>query len=212
MGTDDRTQRLLRLLQVVAHDIRNPLGVAQLKAEVMKKKPPTEPEKLAKDLDVITRNTAQISKLVDQLVDLASIEAGGIDIEKEEHELRAILEEAKAAGGDRVELADAVSAKVSCERERILQVLATLIGEAVASSAGKVTVRAKLEGAELTVSIEDTRGAIAEPEQHFERWLHGSKSKGFGLTIARGVVEAHGGRIWLEPHSEGARVSFTLPR
>lgn len=207
---DERSQRMLRLLQVVAHDIRNPLGVAQLKAEVMKRKPPTEPEKLAKDLDVIMRNTAQIAKLVDELVDVASIEAGGIDVEKGRHDLQAILEEARASHGERVELAPPISIEVSCERERILQVLTTLISQAIAASSGKVLVSATLAD-ELTITVEDAREKVSDPHQHFDRWAHG-KSGGFGLTIARGIVVAHGGRMWLEtPEAGGAKISFTLP-
>ena len=201
---------MLRLLQVVAHDIRNPLGVAQLKAEVMKRRPPNE-GKLVSDLDVITRNTSHIARLVDELVDVAAIESGAFDIEAATHDAHGLLDEARVAGGERVELAQSVAGDVTCERSRILQVLATLIGHAVSSSAGPVVVKAKIEGAELTVTVEDTRAAVAEPAHHFERWAHG-KSNGLGLTIARGIVTAHGGKMWLDaPASGGAVVAFTLP-
>jgi signal transduction histidine kinase len=108
--------------------------------------------------------------------------------------------------------------------ERIIQVLLNLLGNALqyTPSGGQVTVRAQREGREVIIEVQDTGIGIAAEHlpQIFERFYRVDKSRsrtgggsGIGLTIARHLVEAHGGRIWAESPGlgKGSTFTFTLP-
>lgn len=221
------------MVAVVAHDLRNPLGVAQLKAQLMMRKVPDgEPgEKMKKDLEVIFRNTQHMARLIGDLLDAATIEANRIAVERAPNVVADIL-------GEAVELvrmlADQKGLRVvygavpqdvlaSCDRARVLQCLSNLLGNAIKHTpqGGEIRVSARANGPEVLVSVADTGPGIpeAERERVFERYVHGRQkgSVGLGLFIARGLVAAHGGRIWIEDahperdESRGTRVCFTLP-
>jgi signal transduction histidine kinase len=109
---------------------------------------------------------------------------------------------------------------VHCDRRRILQVFANVLGNAVKfTEAGEVRLEVSVDEREVCFSIADT-GAGISPEHlpHlFERYWQaregGRSGAGLGLYIARGIVEAHGGRIWAEStRGKGTRISFTLAR
>jgi signal transduction histidine kinase len=225
------------MVAVVAHDLRNPLGVAQLKAQLMMRKVPEgEPgQKMKKDLEVIFRNTQHMARLIGDLLDAATIEANRIAVEKTPNVVADIL-------GEAVELvrmlADQKGLRLvievtppdvlaSCDRARVLQALSNLLGNAIkyTPADGEVHLTAQAIGPEVLVSVADSGPGIpaAERERVFERYVHGRQkgSVGLGLFIARGLVAAHGGRIWIEdaradvtPDAvapRGTRVCFTLP-
>jgi signal transduction histidine kinase len=110
---------------------------------------------------------------------------------------------------------------VNADPQRALQVLSNLIGNAVkfTESGGKVTVRAAAENGELLFSVEDTGRGLdpGDASRVFERfWRKTGTSRirgtGLGLAIARGIVEAHGGRIWAKSEAgRGAVFTFSLP-
>jgi signal transduction histidine kinase len=107
---------------------------------------------------------------------------------------------------------------------RIGRVLNNLVHNAIRHTppGGRVTLRAERAGEEILVSVVDSgEGILAEDLPHvFERFYRGDKSRsssrggtGLGLAIARGIVEAHGGRIWVESErGQGSVFSFSLPR
>jgi len=110
--------------------------------------------------------------------------------------------------------------KVMADRERIQQTLSNLVGNAIKFSpeGSKIVVAARMEEDEVTVSVLDTgRGISAEHlPRVFDRYWQSSRTDrqgaGLGLAIAKGIVEAHGGRIWVESSpAEGTTASFTLP-
>src|SRR5690606_22703716 len=109
---------------------------------------------------------------------------------------------------------------VQCDRERIQQVLANILANAVkvTNSGGSVRLLAEREGSCVRFAIADTGPGIAEEElaHVFERYWQArrtaSRGTGLGLAIARGIVNAHGGRIWAESRlGEGSTFLFTLP-
>jgi signal transduction histidine kinase len=107
-----------------------------------------------------------------------------------------------------------------CDRPRILQVLSNLIGNAIkfTPAGGAITVRADLGGREARFSVTDSGSGIAADElpHIFERFWQARKAArtgaGLGLAIAKGIVEAHRGRIWVESvPGKGSTFFFTLP-
>ena len=111
-------------------------------------------------------------------------------------------------------------AKVHCDRDRILQVLSNLVGNATKAAPvdGHISLRVEARGHELLFAVSDNGPGISEEDvKHlFERYWRsgeaGYKGTGLGLAIARGIVSAHGGRIWAESElGRGATFLFTVP-
>lgn len=223
-----------QLLSVVAHDVRNPLGVAQLKAQLLLRRAPAgnPADPLRKDLDVIQRSTLQIARLITDLLEASTLASGRLalaivtrpadDIVAEAVKLARPL--AEPGGVTLISRAALAGVTVECDRSRIVQVLGNLLDNAVkhAPAGGHVTVEATESREEVTFAVIDDGPGI--PPEHrevvFAQWSRGSARKngdrksgvGLGLFIARGIVAAHGGRIWIEDASPGTRVAFTLPR
>jgi signal transduction histidine kinase len=128
----------------------------------------------------------------------------------EENELHVVLDLARS---------QALPA-VHCDRDRVLQVLSNLIANAikVTPGGGTITLAAEPRQHEVVLVVSDTGPGIApdQLEHIFDRYWRGGrvgyKGTGLGLGIARGIVEAHGGRIWVESAlGQGATFRFTLP-
>jgi signal transduction histidine kinase len=232
-SAEEAARARAEMVAVVAHDLRNPLGVAQLKAQLMMRKAPEGEagEKMKKDLEVIFRNTQNMARLIGDLLDAATIEANRIAVEKSPNVVADILAEAvdlvrtlaEQKGLRLVVEATPSDVLASCDRARVLQALSNLLGNAIkyTPANGEVRVTAQASGPEVLLSVADTGAGIpvAERERVFERYVHGRQkgSVGLGLFIARGLVAAHGGRIWIEDahpdraDGRGTRVCFTLP-
>ena len=164
--------------------------------------------------------------LIDDLLDLASIEAQRFALHLKSVESRDLVEEALLAASPlaeakritlAVELIDVP--RLEADPERIFRVLSNLLGNAIkfTPEGGTITVRAERRGDDLSITVADTGPGIAADQlpHVFERyWKAQSTSQpgaGLGLYIANGIVEAHGGKIWAESSAGGARFTFTLP-
>jgi signal transduction histidine kinase len=110
--------------------------------------------------------------------------------------------------------------RARCDRERILQVLANLVGNAIkfTPERGEVALRSERQGPEVIVSVHDSGPGIPEDQQAriFDRYWQARETAqlgtGLGLSIAKGLVELHGGRIWVQSRiGQGTTVSFSLP-
>jgi signal transduction histidine kinase len=168
-------------------------------------------------------------RLIGDLLDIAAIEASRLSMERRRHAADALVRDAveleQAAATQKglaleSEVIGGGSFEVICDRERVLQIFSNLIGNAIkfTEAGGAVTVRAEPRGDDALFAVADTGSGIP-PEQLpfiFDRfWQAGETARagtGLGLTIAKGFVEAHGGKIWVESRlGAGTTFSFTLP-
>ncbi len=208
------------VLGVVAHDLRNLLASISLSAQVLLRTyPDTRPAR------TVLRVAQRMGRLVDDLLDLTKIEAGTLRLDRSARPASTLLGAAAEAAlplATQHEIrADAPESlpSVWADGDRILQVFANLVGNALkfTPAGGIVTLGARAEPARVRFWVEDTGPGI--PEEHrphiFERFWQGApegRGAGLGLTICRGIVLAHGGRMELEHAGPpGARFSFTLP-
>ena len=216
------------VLRVVAHDLRNPLNTISLSAGLLDEQMSAqERNAYGEKLEVIIRSVERADRLIQDLLDVARMQAGRLSVETEPLNARALVEEVVelhqplAAERDITLRADLPQelANVPADRHRLQQVLANLIGNALkfTGAGGHVTVRIEpVEGA-LTFSVQDDGRGIAQADmQHlfdpFWQARKGAGGAGLGLPICRGIVEAHGGRIWAESElGQGSTFIFTLP-
>ena len=219
------------VLAVVSHDLRSPLNAVHLAAQVASMElAAVEHERAAsarKRLATITRSAERMARLVGDLLDVARIEAGRMEVAPSPEPVAAMLEEASASHRHEAE-ARGVTLRVSpvdpslaalADHERVQQVLANLAGNAVkfTPAGGEVTLSASRACAEVRVTVRDTgAGVPAEALPHvFDRFWQGGDKRGgagLGLAIVKGLVEAHGGRVAMESEvGRGTAVTFTLP-
>jgi signal transduction histidine kinase len=218
-----------QMLAVVSHDLRNPLSAVKLAAELVKQRglDQNDPRQI-KHAETIHRSASRMEHLIGDLLDMASIHAGKLKIERRSEQVDVLVHEAAEAnepiaaaqGIGFTIAADLPDLSVECDRERVLQVFSNLLGNAFkfCRRGDGVTLRAVRDGREVRFEVSDSgpgipveeRPHIFEPYWSAER--HGRKGTGLGLFITRGVVEAHGGRIWVESEpGRGTTFFFTLP-
>ncbi|MDQ3340207.1 MAG: PAS domain-containing protein [Myxococcota bacterium] len=213
------------MLAVVSHDLKSPLSAVQLAASALaaNAEPPAR-----KSLETIQRSARRMDHLLGDLLDMSSIQAGRLGIERKPEELEVILREAveshephaREKGLRIVRQCELPGAKLSVDRDRILQVLGNLLGNAIkfCQPGNTITVDCRRvdEVAQLSV-IDDGPGIThAELPRVFEPYWsakeHAKKGTGLGLFISKGIVEAHGGRLWVDSRpGEGAAFHFTIP-
>lgn len=225
-------QQLNRFVGMAAHDLRSPLGVLQGFAEYMLYDPdqPPTPQQ-AEFLTMMQDSAAFMLRLVDDLLDVSAIEEGRLTLDMRPTDLGALLAREVALArllAAKKEIAIELDpgsdgALVPCDAQRIRQVISNLLSNAIKYSHPKTTVRVTLTHADgqATIAVRDQgQGIPATEVQHLfqafgttsVRSTGGEKSTGLGLMIARQVVVAHGGRIWVESAvGEGSTFSVALP-
>ena len=228
----ERTARLAReeLLAIVAHDLRTPLGVISLSSNALQEAVPAGPdgEEVRALAALAERAAAQMGRLIRDLLDVSSIEAGRLRFEFHDHAPAVLLDEAAdllapLAAQKEISVEKHVAAEISivrCDRDRIQQVLSNLIGNAIKFTPenGKIWLRARSTSDEVTfIVIDNGPGISAEaiPRIFDRHWTGRGKAgadTGLGLYIAKGIVEAHEGRIAVTiAPGGGTEFSFTLP-
>ncbi len=228
-AAQDATRARDDLVAIVSHDLRNPIHTINMAAAfLLEIAPPVDRRETSRgQLEVIQRQANRANRLISDLLDVARIEAGGLVVEPIAVDVRSLVQEAldsatPLATGSQLTLSRDVGEDVSevlSDRDRVLQVFANLIGNAIkfTPKGGEITIRAESAGAEVRFAVCDTGPGI--PPEHlphvFDRyWQAKSTAKlgtGLGLSIAKGIVEAHGGRIWVESEpGRGASFIFTL--
>jgi signal transduction histidine kinase len=217
-----------QLVAWASHDLRTPLANMQAMLEALEDGV-GDPERY---LRALREQTRTLSQLVDDLFELARIDAGVLTLELRDAPIAALVRsclrgleaEAQARGVTMTAETDASDANVRCAPEKVERVLLNLLTNALRHTPSDGTVAVVVESleSEVRLSVEDTGEGLPADASHrlFERFWRGDAARssanggsGLGLAIARGLVEAQGGRIWAENRPEGgARISFTLPR
>lgn len=223
------------ILAVVSHDLRNPLTSVKMNAGLIRRLlqsglGPETGDRVEAQIGRIENSSRRMERLIQDLLDISKIEAGGLPTEKKLGDASDLLREAI----DLLEpLATLKSIRLleqngcsgdAChslfDRERLLQVLSNLIGNAIKFSpeGSTITIRVKPLVREVLFEVEDEGPGIAKEnlEQVFSRFWQGDalnkRGTGLGLAIAKGIIETHGGRIWAESElGRGSIFRFTVP-
>lgn len=217
------------LVAIVSHDLKNPLNVIQMSAQIARSQL-SEDDKAAAftALDRIERATRRMNVLISDLLNLAKIEAGRFQLHLGPCTARELVAEAVSL---QTPIADKKPVKLDssrvedvplvADRDRMFQVLTNLLGNAVKFSPanGVVTVSARVVETFVRFEVSDRGPGIPDHllSSVFDRYWQAPKSRsresfGLGLYIAKGIVDAHGGRIWVDSEvGVGTTFAFTVP-
>jgi signal transduction histidine kinase len=217
-----------KVLGIVAHDLRNPLGNILMQAALLRR-PGAEPERRSRmPGHAIERSATRMNRLIQDLLDVTSIEAGHLSIEQAPVQVGTAISElveaqqplASSTSLDlRLDLAPDLG-EVVVDRDRFLQVLENLVSNAVKFTrpGGRITVGAAPREGEVLFWVADTGAGIeaADVPHLFDRFWQarkvGRQGAGLGLPIVKAIVEAHSGRIWVESQvGVGSTFFFALP-
>jgi Na+/proline symporter/nitrogen-specific signal transduction histidine kinase len=231
-----RLQELDRLkddfVSTVTHELRTPLTSIRAMAEILQARPDLDAARRAHFVAVIVKESERLTRLINQVLDLAKLESGGAEWHAEEVDLRLLVEDAAASTaallrehgvGLVLELPPTVPLLRS-DRDRLMQVLLNLLSNAAKFSPaghGRVRVTLGVQAHELQLDVADNGPGIAPEYQEaiFEKFrqvgdtLTGKpQGTGLGLPICRQIVQRLGGRLWVRSAvGQGAVFSFTLP-
>ena len=228
--SDDALAHRDDFLGMVSHDVRNILSAMGLAATQLSARASDSAEGLrtVEGMRRIQRYLARMDRLIGDLVDVVSIDAGKLALRKERCDVARLLTEAEEAFAPAAsEKGVSLSAQLiegpvlaDFDHDRILQVLSNLIGNAIKFTprGGEVSFRAEQVEDELRLSVKDTGAGIAGNliERVFQRfWQHDpheQRGLGLGLYISQCIVDAHGGKIWVESTvGAGSVFHFTIP-
>jgi PAS domain S-box-containing protein len=216
------------VLDVVAHELGSPLSTIGICARVLATDGTSSAAESLATVDLIERCVASMQRLIRDLSDVASIEAGHLALDRRAEAPDALLAaatemfaaRAQSAGvGLETRVSPGLPA-ISADAGRVVQVLGNLVTNALrhTASGGRVTLHADPDSAGVRLGVEDTgTGIAAEDVPHlFDRFWRTRPSAlrggGLGLPIVRGIVEAHGGSVEVtSTSSRGTDISFTIP-
>jgi len=217
------------ILGIVSHDLRNPLSVMAMCGARLAGEDEIDREATVGIGETIQEAADWMQRMVADLLDIASIEAGKLSVLKRRHDpviiaAKSVIAFEHVAAERQIELEvitpDAVSA-VAVDEQRILQVLSNMIGNALkfTNRGGQVRLEVADQGDTVRFAVRDT-GCGIPPEQMprvFDRFWQADqrasvRGSGLGLSIAKGIIDAHGGRIWAESEPRvGSAFFFTVP-
>ncbi|MCO5170026.1 MAG: PAS domain S-box protein [Planctomycetes bacterium] len=214
-----------QVLGIVVHDLRNPLGTVLLHAGALRERGGEDERRRAEAIEGAAR---RMKRLVDDLLDVSRMEEGRLSLRLARVAVGPLLE---GVGASQAGLAAAASLDlrveappdlpdVRADRDRLLQVLENLVGNAIKFTppGGRITLGAAPGAGEVRLRVSDTGGGIAADDlpHVFDRFWQARRTDrggaGLGLAIVRGIVEAHGGRVEVESApGRGSTFSFTVP-
>lgn len=231
----DQKQRELERLRAdliawVGHDLQTPLASMRAVLEALSDGVVEDPGTVQRYLNTAQRDVRSLSALIDDLFQMAQLDAGGLQLDKDNSSLADLISDtleafSALAAQKSLRLEGSVEADVDpvlMDTRRIGRVLNNLIGNALrhTPAEGRVEVRARRAGSGVEVTVRDSgEGIRPEDLGHiFESFYRGEKSRsratggaGLGLAISRGIVQAHGGQIHVESQPGDTRFVFRLP-
>jgi len=229
----DEAQEAIRsrdnLLETVSHDLRSPLSAITISAKLLSRMLASSEQTLARrQAETISRATQRMTRLIDDLLTASTIDAGRLTMAMSAERIEEIVTDAAetfepVAAESSLQLVVMASAglpEVLCDRDRIHQVLANLLGNATkfTPAGGRITIEVEQRGSEVQISVTDTGPGIPNDmlpnvfEHYWRGNLKSGAGLGLGLYICKGIIGSHGGRIWAESSpGEGARFIFTVP-
>lgn len=219
-------QELLTFLAGVAHDLRNPLAAMRMGVQLLDpQRGPLSEDKAGKTLDLIARQVTRLERMVGDFLDAARIEGGHLELLLQRQDVGAVAREAvdlyaSSSLAHRIRLSTpALPVEALCDGARIAQVMNNLVSNAIKYSpnGGDVLVSVGQQGGEAIICVTDSGIGIAPNDlQHiFEPFRRTGASRetapgvGLGLSVARRIVEAHGGRIEVDS-TLGVGTTFRL--
>jgi signal transduction histidine kinase len=219
-------------VSTVSHELRTPLTSVRAFSEILYDNPEMGRDERHKYLDIMVKETERLTRLINEVLDLAKIETGRADWFMESIDLTEVMKEAVASTSQLfrekaiaiVELIPTFPIHVFADRDRIMQVAINLLSNAAKFSPpeeGTVAIRVYFKEREIRVEVADNGPGIHPDEQYkiFEKFkqitdLRNGKPKGtgLGLAICRRIIEYHNGRIWVESEPGiGSKFIFSLP-
>jgi signal transduction histidine kinase len=216
-----------QVLAMVSHDLKNPISIIHMCAQVLAR---TNPTPLARrQLDSIHRSLDRVDRLIADLLDMVSIQNGSLAIFPAECALEDLVADAvqfhePLALEQGIQLTRSVPPApitLPADRQRMQQVFTNLIGNALKFSPAGTTISVTASPADdhVLFSVADQGPGIPADDlsrifdAYWSGRRHGKQSTGLGLFIAKGIIEAHGGRLWAQSQpGQGATFLFTLPR
>lgn len=220
------------LIRIVSHDLKNPLNSLRLNLQMlarqMNKKELNDP-RIRKRVDTMERILDRAIHLIKELLDTAKLETGGVELRRQPIEVSLLMKESEMLF-ESLATEKGITLEFSCElgheevldvdHERILQVISNLIGNALkfTPKGGKITVSYTRTDDGTCFCVQDTGPGIPKEKMDhlFEKYWKddktGQQNLGLGLTIAKGIIDAHGGRIWANSsEGHGTTFYFLLP-
>jgi signal transduction histidine kinase len=219
-------------LAMIVHDLRSPLAVIKGSADlILKEKKHLTETQIDDMLDMVRTSATSLLKMVNDLLDVSKIESGKFEINLKDHSINRIIKDELHTyevffNQSGVEVSTQLQEglpHVKIDEDKIKQVFNNLIANAVkfTPKGGKISIVSKRQGNDVQISVSDTGPGISDSlkAKLFHKYVQGQengvrheKGTGLGLFIAKGIVEAHRGTMWVEdstPH--GAKFVFTLP-
>jgi len=217
------------VVAIVSHDLRGPVATINSAAQLLLEVPLAE-EQWREHISAVERSSSRLGLLIKDLLDVNRIEAGAFSVFTRPHATEPLVEAALTLAASSAE-AERKSIRVRCEspgdpmpmvradRQRVLQVFANLLDNAVrhTPAGGQVAVEAQANGTEVVFAVRDSGPGIPPDQRQrvFDRFRQldaAGVGAGLGLAIVKGIVEAHGGRVWVESEEGvGSAFFFTLP-
>jgi len=227
----DAVRQREEMLAIVSHDLKNPLGAISLSATLLQREASasgSDDKKTRRQIETIQRSASRMEDLIADLLDVGSLQAGRLSIDPRATDPAELMREAvetsepvaRAKGIDLRMTETPRDVAVTADRRRMSQVFGNLIGNAIkfCGAGEQVSVSARVAGDDVVFEVADTGPGIQPDEvahlfePYWSAARHAKRGTGLGLFIAKGIVEAHRGRIWVESvPGKGSQFYFTLP-